>query len=345
MEQKVLRMSAGVLVLALVIRLMGSPLPGQVAEFLSSPGVSSFLMFLETGYTIRPVRVSFSEPAEEESRPEQTAPAVTEPELQPVIFSQEDAQLVELVGAVSCPVGLEELVAAPLEWDLYADGPQVLIVHSHGSESYENTEGYLESTDYRTLDTDYNMVSVGALVADRLAAAGIGVIHDTTLHDQPSYNNAYVSSRQAVQKYLEQYSGIRLVLDLHRDAYEDSAGNQVGAAAEDGSAAKLMLVVGTDQGGLDHPNWLENLALGVKLQLQLQQLCPGICRPVNLRTQRFNQDLSTGALLVEVGSAGNTRQQALRAAEVLAEAIVALASGANYEKENRPQSDRRSLHN
>ncbi len=330
MEQKVLRMSAGLVVLALVIRLLSSPLPGQMADFLTTPSLTSLLLFLETGYAIRPVCVTFSEPTEQEApQPEQTEPPATYTESIPEVFSQTDAQLLELSG-VSCPVDVEALIAAPLEWDLYADGPQVLILHSHGSESYENTEGYMESADYRTLDTDYNMVSVGALVAERLTSAGISVIHDRTLHDQPSYNDAYVSSRQAVQAYLAQYPTIRLVLDLHRDAYEDAAGNQVGSAAPDPSVAKLMLVVGTDYGGLEHPGWQENLALGVKLQLQLQRLCPGICRPVNLRSQRFNQDLSPGALLVEVGSAGNTRQQALRAAEVLAEAIVDLASGANY---------------
>ncbi len=328
MEQKVLRMSAGLVLLALLIRLIGSPLPEQVAEILATPTVSSLLLYLETGYAIRPVCVTFSQP--EEQTPEQTEPPTTEAEPARPVFSQTDAQLVELSGGVSCPVSMEELVTAPLKWDLYGDGPQVLIVHSHGSESYENTEGYAESADYRTLDTDYNMVAVGALVAERLTSAGIQVIHDRTLHDQPSYNDAYVSSRQAVQAYLAQYPTIRLVLDLHRDSYEDAAGNQVGSAAQDPSVAKLMLVVGTDSGGLEHPGWQENLALGVKLQLQLQQLCPGICRPLNLRTQRFNQDLSPGALLVEVGSAGNTRQQALRAAEVLAEAIVALAPGANY---------------
>ena len=91
--------------------------------------------------------------------------------------------------------------------------------------------------------------------------------------------------------------------------------------------AQLMLVVGTDAGGLDHPNWENNMALAVRLQTMLERLCPGICRPFSFRTQRFNQDLSSGALIVEIGAAGNTREEALRATEYLAQAIIALSYG------------------
>ena len=91
-----------------------------------------------------------------------------------------------------------------------------------------------------------------------------------------------------------------------------------------------MLVMGSDKGSLSYPNWERNLALAVKLQAQLEQTYTGLCRPIKLVTSRYNQDLSTGALLVEVGTAGNTHAQAIRAAEYLAEGIVALAKGANY---------------
>ena len=92
-------------------------------------------------------------------------------------------------------------------------------------------------------------------------------------------------------------------------------------------SAQLMLVMGTNASGQEHPNWQENLSLGLKLQAVLQQKYPGICRPLALRAQRFNQDLSPGALLIEVGAAGNTRQEALTAMEALAEGILALAKG------------------
>jgi stage II sporulation protein P len=173
------------------------------------------------------------------------------------------------------------------------------------------------------------MVSVGAYVAKRLEEAGISVLHDTILHDEPSYNAAYNNSRKSVQAYLQEHPSICLVLDLHRDSIQDEAGNQLAHTvfAQGTTVAPLMLVVGTDYGGLEHPNWQENLSLALKLQLQLEDLCPGICRNINLRTQRFNQDLSPGALIVEIGAAGNTHAEALTATEVLAQAILSLAEG------------------
>ena len=128
---------------------------------------------------------------------------------------------------------------------------------------------------------------------------------------------------------MEKYPTIRLVLDLHRDAIADSGGKQLGyTVAVDGEkVARMMLVVGTDASGKNHPNWEENMAMAVKLHAQLEKTAPGVCRPISFRRQRFNQDLSTGAVIVEVGAAGNTRQEALLAAEVLADGIVAIAHG------------------
>ena len=173
------------------------------------------------------------------------------------------------------------------------------------------------------------MVSIGDVLGYWLESAGIGVVHDKTLHDSPSYSAAYENSRQSAQKYLQQYPSIRLILDLHRDSVEDSSGNQVRYTLEtaDGTAARLMLVVGTDAGGLTHTKWSENMSLAVKLQAQLEKANPGICRPISFRTQRFNQDLSTGALLLEMGSAGNTRDEVLRSTKLLADAIITLSKG------------------
>jgi stage II sporulation protein P len=94
-------------------------------------------------------------------------------------------------------------------------------------------------------------------------------------------------------------------------------------------SAQLMMVVGTDAGGNLHPNWQENLSLALKLTVLLEQENPGICRPINLRSERFNMDLTHGSLLVEVGAAGNTREEALIAANALAQAVLALSQGAN----------------
>ena len=104
---------------------------------------------------------------------------------------------------------------------------------------------------------------------------------------------------------------------------------QVGYTVDSGgqASAQLMMVVGTDANGLDHPNWHENMALAVKLHAQLEKNTPGICRPISFRSQRFNQDLSTGALIVEVGAAGNTHGEAMEAVRLLAQAVIELSQG------------------
>ena len=199
------------------------------------------------------------------------------------------------------------------------------------TESYEKQAQYTETSPYRTLDTNYNMVSVGARVAEILEAEGIHVIHDRTLHDYPSYNDAYGNARSAITAALAEHPSICLVLDLHRDAAEDENGNQKRSAVtlEGESCARLMMVMGSDKGNLSFPHWEQNLALAVKLQACLEQKHEGLCKPIQLVTSRYNQDLSTGALLIEVGTAGNTHREALAAAEHLAEGILALAGGAN----------------
>ena len=330
MEQKVLRISTLVIVCALVLRLLSGSALFSAYDLSLSPEAAAFIIFLQTGRLIRPSQISFSPLPTEPTETPTTAPTEP-PQISIPTFSPEDAALIQINSSFSFSADLPELLSQPLNWDLTGDAPTVLIVHSHGSESFAPTEGYEESSPYHTLDTRYNMISVGTYMAELLRAGGIGVIHDTALHDNPSYNASYNNSRASVQEYLQKYPSIRLVLDLHRDSFEDENGNQIvqSVFSQGTTFAPLMLVVGTNYGGFVHPNWQENFALALKLQLQLESLCDGICRNINLRSQRFNQDLSAGSLLIEVGASGNTRQEALRSAEILSSAILSLAHGSN----------------
>lgn len=324
MEQRVLRTGAWVIICALLLRLFsGIANPFNPAL---TPKFTSFLIFMQTGRVIRPSS-SASSPTATEPTEDTQPPATTGSDLP--VFSEEDAAAVGITAAFSYTANLPALLAQPLTWDLTGPEPKVLIFHTHGTESFSSTGVYQETTDFHTSDKDHNMISIGQYVATLLEEAGISVLHDTALHDEVSYNASYNNSRASVQTYLQEYPSICLVLDLHRDSITDASGNQVAypVFSQGETLAPLMLVVGTDYGGLTHPNWQENFSLALKLQVQLEGICPGICRNINLRTQRFNQDLSPGALLVEVGTSGNTRQEALRAAAVLAEAIIALAHG------------------
>ena len=327
-QQQSLRVGAVVILCAVIFKLGLGGVFQPVAEFLARPTISSLLIYLETG---RIVRFSPSSEGILLFASESAAPVfeLSEEDAIPV-FGYEDAAAVSIKYFSTQKVDLEKLMTRPLTWNLASQEPTVLILHTHGTESYTKAKGerYTESSAYRTLDEGYNMISVGDYLAEALTGAGIGVIHDRSLHDYPSYNGSYASARKSIAAYLEEYPSIQLVLDLHRDASGDNKNQLKTRATVDGvPSAQLMIVVGTNGSGLSHPKWEENLSLALKLYAQLERTSPGICRYISLRAQRFNQDQSNGALIIEVGGAGNSHGEALVATSVLAKAVIAMAKG------------------
>lgn len=275
------------------------------------PNTAALAVSTETGQKVRslPSLVGYSP----EYPAETAVPALS------AILRFEEGEMPELTNSAGLEADLPALLTAPLQWDLREGA--VLILSTHATESYtKEGEPYEESADFRTLDEGYNMLSIGDRLEQLLAAAGITVIRDRELHDYPSYNGSYAHAREGLEALLEAYPDISLVLDLHRDAADGPDGRQYRPLA--GDKAKLMVVLGS---GFSH--WQENLSLALKLCAQLERQHPGITRPIQLRRATFNQDLSPGALLIEVGAAGNTRSEALRAAEELADAIIALSRG------------------
>lgn len=200
--------------------------------------------------------------------------------------------------------------------------PQVLIVHTHGSEAYTMPPGqeYVASGESRTTDTNYNVVRVGDEIADILSQHGISVIHDRNMYDYPQYNGAYDRSLVSIENYLQQYPSITFVLDIHRDAISDADGNpyKVISQVPEGTSAQLTFVMGTDGGGLSHPEWLENLKLATAVQNTLLADYPTLMRPITVRNSRYNQHCTAGSMLVEVGAAGNSLDEALLAARLFA---------------------------
>ena len=205
------------------------------------------------------------------------------------------------------------------------EGPQILIVHSHGSEAYSPSDGdtYEESDPYRTTDCTHNVVKVGEEMATVFRAHGFQVIHDTTLFDYPSYNEAYDRSKAAVEQWLEKYPTIQVVLDVHRDALEGSNGEiykMVSTEAGE-TVAQVMLVIGSSGGGADFPRWKDNLAFAVLLQRNLVRGYTSLARPIVLRNSRYNQQLLSGSILVEVGGHGNTLTEAIDGARLWADNV------------------------
>ena len=201
--------------------------------------------------------------------------------------------------------------------------PQILIVHTHSSEAYTpaGLDRYEASDTNRTEDKDYNIVRVGDELTALLQQAGLNVIHDREIYDYPSYTGSYERSGAAVQSYLEQYPSIAVVIDMHRDALGANGVVYKTMAEESGvCASQVMLLVGTDDSGLTHPNWRSNLSLALYLQNAVSAVHPTLMRPVALVQQRYNQHLTGGSLILEVGSSGNTLQEALAAIRLFADA-------------------------
>ncbi len=223
----------------------------------------------------------------------------------------------ELRNGTEYAIDFTQLPDLPAGLDFDSGDPVILIVHTHTTESYTDPE---QPEVYRSQAEDNGVMAVGDAMALVLRQRGYGVIHDKTLCDYPEYNGAYSRSRTVIQENLEETPSLCLVLDVHRDAVEDENGDQLRLTAEAGgeTAAQLMLVVGTDEGGLEHPRWRENLSLAAVLQAHMGAAWPGVMRPINLRSERFNQDEGAMSLLVEVGTSGNTLEEALRGARCFA---------------------------
>ena len=317
-----LRVGAAAVCCALVFRAGNMGLPGKFFRWLTGPELAAFSIYTETSRDARgtPSREVFASFPPESSPP--WKPTEPEPEETTLPSYSETVAVLNSAGA---EVDFAALLEKPLTWNLRDGEPAVLILHTHSTESYTRQgEPYEEVSAWRTLDEGYNMLSIGDAVAEVLEQAGISVVQDRTVHDYPSYSGSYAHARETLRTLLEEYPTIRMVLDLHRDAAEAPSGGQYRTlASADGQAcAQLMPVMGSGFEGFG-----ENLSLALKLMAQLERQCPGITRPLVLRRASFNQDLCPGAVLIEVGAAGNSRAEALLAARQLANAILALAGG------------------
>ena len=229
-----------------------------------------------------------------------------------------------LLNRTDYSVDVQALLAEPLNIRLETEAPQILIIHTHGSEAYtpEGEDQYIPTDPSRTEDRNFNMIRVGDALTDALRAQGFQVIHDRELYDYPSYNGSYTRSLEAVERYLAEYPTIGIVLDIHRDAVQLEDGSYYKSSFQlDGApSSQVMLCVGTDGSGLEHPDWRENLKLALHLQQAMVEQEPALARPITLVNSRYNQHTGPGSLIVEVGYNGNSLQEALAAARAFARA-------------------------
>lgn len=204
------------------------------------------------------------------------------------------------------------------------NAPQVLIMHTHTSESYEQTaDGHYDpSYTGRSLSPSNSVVGVGAVIAQSLADKGICTVHDGTVYDDPLYNNSYSRSRERVQELLKEYPSIKVVLDIHRDGIENDGVRIAPVTEIDGEkTAQAMIICGCDDGSGILPYYKENLSFAGYLQSSISKQYPTLLRPMMFDYRFYNQDLTTGSILIEVGALGNTTKEARNCGKYLGDAI------------------------
>ena len=231
------------------------------------------------------------------------------------------AKGMEVSNLAGLQVDVNAMVNEKLHIKVDDNGPQVLIVHTHTTESFSGTG----NSGDRSTDNNKNMIAIGEVFKRVLEESGIKTIHDTTVHDYPSYNGAYTRSKATVKSNLEKYPSIKVVLDVHRDGIVRDDGTKVKVITElEGKdVAQCMFVVGSNA-QLSHDRWRDNMRFACKLQEYANEHFPELMRPIMLRKERFNQQISTGAIIVEVGSNGNTLEEAKAGAGYMAKTVAAV---------------------
>ncbi len=267
---------------------------------------------------------------EPEPMPEGMAPLIETffPQGHGAGYIQSGAGTVRNCTALSdAEVAAEMMQALPFSIEVGSSAPQVLIMHTHATETYELAERSWCDPAFsaRSTDLSVNMAAVGDEIAAQLNAAGIMTLHDTTLHDYPSYTGSYAKSNATVSAYLAQYSSIKVVLDVHRDAIQYDDGTRVKPVVTiDGQkAAQVMIICGADRGG-NLPNFRQNLRFASRWQDKMEGMYPGLTRPVLFDYRYYNQDLTTGSLLIEMGGHANTLEEAKYSGRLVGKALAAL---------------------
>lgn len=209
-----------------------------------------------------------------------------------------------------------------LKPDIKIENKNILIFHTHSCESYTPSEKYpyTQTGNYRTTDLNYTVTRVGTELENYLKQYNFNVAHNTSYHDYPSYNGSYTRSLQTVES-MKQSTPADIIIDLHRDAVGSRPDYAPTVKIGDEYAAQIMFVIGTNEGGLWHPNWNENLKFAIKIQEKAEEMYPGLFKPIMLTKSRYNQHSGKFANIMEVGSTGNTLEQCLTSMKFLSAVI------------------------
>ncbi len=194
----------------------------------------------------------------------------------------------------------------------------IMIFHTHTCESYTPSEQYQyeQTGNFRTTNLEFSVVRVGDELTNYLTGYGFNVKHDKTFHDYPAYTGSYTRSKETVSNLLKETPS-DIIIDLHRDAIGSKSNYDPSVKIGEDVVAQLMFVIGTNGGGLYHPNWQSNLEFAIKVQQKANEIYPGLFKPIIIRNSRYNQHLGKAACIIEVGATGNTLEQCIKSMKYL----------------------------
>ncbi|MGE5632458.1 MAG: stage II sporulation protein P [Caulobacteraceae bacterium] len=316
----------------------GCPMPGLLASSLSNltdglhTDISNPLTYLNLAFTAfsqyDPALLAYNEGSEPGGN--NALPDITSFEDAPegaIYFSEQDEYTSEEAQGQPVPQENtppqidEENVGEPGKIEIASKSPQILIYHSHATESYmPNTAG-----NYHTSSEKYNMIGVGNVLAKTLQDRyKYRVVHDTTYHDKASYAYSYANSLVTIKKYLNRYKSIKVILDVHRDAFatrseadKQARKAEYTATINGKKAARIMLVVGEG-----NPNYKELEKFAVYIKKKMDTLYPGLFLKINIaNNKKYNEYFSNHSMLVEVGCMLNTANEAKYSAELLSKVL------------------------
>lgn len=270
-----------------------------------------------------------------EASPTPTPPAAT-PTLQ--VSDRGDVREPEdpIADADRTEVSDEIIIRAEaIDWDaapaveLSGEGAQVLIYHTHSREAYEEDpdDPYKMEEPWRCNDPDHNVERVGQELTDLLNQKGIPTYHDTTEHEQGDFGTSYTRSLTTLQKDMVEYPSLKVFIDIHRNGYDDAppAEKEETVMIDGEKAARFFVLIGTGEGQTtsfkDKPDWEENYKLAKQITAASDALYPGLAKDVCIRSGRYNQHVSTNAILIEVGSNYTTLKEALVTARLLSDIL------------------------
>lgn len=226
---------------------------------------------------------------------------------------------INIVNQTKYTIDIEKLLKEPLKLP-NKKGPQILVYHTHTTESFLKSADEIgkKNIPSRTTDSKYNVTRVGDALISNLKKYNINVLHDSTIHDK-DYNSSYVESLKTLTKYVNKYPSLKMTIDLHRDAISGEK-LRVVKNVNGKNVAQIMFVIGTDS-KLPNSKWKENLKLALKIQARLNEICPGITKPIYISKSRYNQHLTNGSVIIEIGGDGNVIDECVRSTSYLAQAI------------------------